>query len=276
MIHFFTPEEIQNLCRQYGLRPSKDYGQNYLLHPEPIEEMLAAAELKKTDTVVEVGPGFGILTFALADEVKKVIAFEIEKKIKSYWDEKKEEYPNVEIHWQNALNKNIEYLISNIQYKVVANIPYQITSPLIKLFLEDVPNPPELIVLMVQKEVAERICSKPGDMSVLSIAVQYYADAEIVSNVPRLYFWPQPQVDSAIIKIRHKKSVEKGAKEFFHLVKAGFASRRKILIKNLLSHVGKENVSKLEKVWQEFGWSRTIRAQELSVDDWKKLAQRLV
>lgn len=299
-MHFFTIKAIQNLCQQYGLRPSKDYGQNYLLNLEPIEAMLAAAEIKKTDTVVEIGPGFGALTYGLADEAAKVIAFEIEKKIKPYWDEKLKEYPNTEIVWGNVLN--IKNKISKIKngeltsgdsssagsllgmtvsgpYKVVANIPYQITSPIIKLFLEDVENKPELMVLMVQKEVAQRICAKPGDMSVLAIAVQYFATPEIITYVPRHFFYPIPEVDSAVIKITLKKSnknQEENIQQFFKLVKTGFSSRRKILIKNLLPIVGgKSGLKILEDFWQKQGWSRTIRAQELSVDDWKKLAQEL-
>ncbi|OGH87591.1 MAG: ribosomal RNA small subunit methyltransferase A [Candidatus Magasanikbacteria bacterium RIFOXYC2_FULL_42_28] len=304
-MHFFTPKAIQNLCQQYGLKPSRDYGQNYLLSLEPIEAMLKAAEIKKTDTIVEIGPGFGALTCGLADEAGKVIAFEIEKKIEKYWQEKTKEYPNVEIVWGNVLRMFCHFerglkadekspsdaiddngdpphsfgMTVGEPYKVVANIPYQITSPLIKLFLEDIKNKPELMVLMVQKEVAERICAKPGDMSVLAIAVQYFATPEIIIHVPRHFFYPIPEVDSAVIKITLKKfdkNQEENTKQFFKLVKTGFSSRRKILVKNLLPLVGGgSGLKKLQEIWEKLGYSRTIRAQELSVTDWIKLAQEL-
>jgi len=339
-MHFFTPKAIQNLCQQYGMKPSKDYGQNYLLSLEPIEAMVAAADIKPTDTVVEVGPGFGTLTFALAEQAKEVVAFEIEKKIEKYWREKTEEYKNIEIIWGNVLyqkdfdlfchsreNGNPEVVekvatgspigpapycdtgsgMTNVErpYKVVANIPYQITSSIIKFFLEDIANKPESLTLMVQKEVASRICAKPGDMSVLAVAVQYYAEPEIIMPVPRHFFYPIPKVDSAVIKITvkpicHSRAPEqsdkcpwgesgnpvatdetldprfhgddKYTKQFFKLVKTGFSSRRKILIKNLLPLVGgNSGLSQLETIWQKLGWLRTIRAQELSVEDWKKL-----
>ncbi|MDO8509831.1 MAG: 16S rRNA (adenine(1518)-N(6)/adenine(1519)-N(6))-dimethyltransferase RsmA [bacterium] len=272
MIHFFTTDQLEKLCQKYGMRPSKEYGQNYLLHPEPIEEMVGAANVKKTDTIVEVGPGFGILTFSLAEAAKKVISFEIEKKLEKYWEEKTKETPNIEMVWGNILY-NTGALDKLKKYKVVANIPYQITSPLIRLFLEKVKNKPSEMVLLVQKEVAERICAKPGDTSVLSLAVQYYGEPQIIANVPRLFFWPAPAVDSAIIRIANiKKTVDaKLDEEFFKLVRAGFTNRRKLLIKNLQSLSGKGSKEVWGKAWADLGWDRNRRAQELSIEDWKKL-----
>ncbi len=272
MIHFFTTDQLEKLCQKYGLRPSKEYGQNYLLHPEPIEEMVGSANIKKTDTVVEVGPGFGILTFSLAEAAKKVIAFEIEKKLEKYWEKNVVENPNIEMVWGNVLF-NTEELDKLKKYKVVANIPYQITSPLIRLFLEKVKNKPSEMVLLVQKEVAERICAKPGDTSVLSLAVQYYGEPQINAHVPRHYFWPAPAVDSAIIRIANiKKTVDaKMDEEFFKLVRAGFINRRKLLIKNLQSLSGKGSKEVWDQAWADLGWDRNRRAQELNIDDWQKL-----
>ncbi len=237
------------------------------------------SEIKKDDVVVEVGPGFGGLTLALAEKVKKVMAFEIEKKLMPYWDEQLQKYKNIEIIWGNVLKQDI-----NLQkYKVVANLPYQITSNVIRKFLE-VENKPELMVLMVQKEVAERICAKAGDMSLLSVSVQYYAEPEIVSLVPRSYFWPMPAVNSAIIKIRPLQrsptlgkniKPDKASEEFFKIVKAGFANRRKMLLKNLESVVGKQNKAKLKTVFHELGIIEKIRAQELSVEQWQGLTRQI-
>ncbi len=243
--------------------------------------MLEAGEVGKSDAVVEVGPGFGVLTFALAEKAGKVVAFEIEKKIEEYWklETRNLKLGNLEIVWGNVL-KSLDCKLLPTSYKLIANLPYQITSPIIRTFLE-APNPPELMVLMVQKEVAERICAKPGDMSVLSVAVQYYADAEIVANVPRKDFWPSPQVDSAIIKVSLRGPQGRGNahdifnKQFFQIVKIGFANRRKLLFKNLLPVIGKKNSALLKEVFETIGLTPLARAQELSVEQWKQLVSEV-
>ncbi len=317
----FNPDYLKSLCQRYGLRPSKKYGQNFLINPEPIEKMIEAAGVSKSDTVVEIGPGFGVLTFALAAKAGKVVAFEIEKKLQKYWEKDKPE--NVEIVWGNVLKildiKILDIKILDIdKYKVVANLPYQITSAVIRKFLET-DNPPSVMVLMVQKEVAERICAKPGGMSLLSVAVQYYADAEIIAPVPRSSFWPEPKVDSAILRLRlevknrklenppsqggeggvgdtrgrrHKGLTPPNPPQggittadiFFKIVKAGFAQRRKLLIKNLSpfgrSPEGREplagkNRALLKEIFRAIGLDEKVRAQELSVSDWQELEKRL-
>lgn len=180
MSKIFNPDYLQHLSAKYGLNPTKRYGQNFLINEEVIEKIIEIAGLEKSDTVVEVGPGFGVLTLELAQRVEKVVSFEIEKKLKPYWEEKQENLPNVEIVWGNVLK---EFLISNFQFpfKVVANLPYQITSAVIRMFLEaDKPSNAERglksrlarlekMTLMVQKEVGERICAAPGEMSLLSV-----------------------------------------------------------------------------------------------------------
>ncbi|MDD2758096.1 MAG: 16S rRNA (adenine(1518)-N(6)/adenine(1519)-N(6))-dimethyltransferase RsmA [Patescibacteria group bacterium] len=276
MVKLFNPDYLRSLCYKYGLQPSKKYGQNFLINEEPVAKIIEAAGIKKTDTVVEIGPGFGVLTFALAAKAKKVLAFEIEKKLENYWQEKAPE--NVEIIWGNVLKANCELRTANCElpYKVVANLPYQITSPVIRTFLE-ADNPPATMTLMVQKEVAERICAEPGDMSVLAVSVQYYAQPEIIVIVPRANFWPEPKVDSAVIKIvRSSQFAVHSAPEkekFFKMVKAGFANRRKLLIKNLLPVIGKQNRGTLERAFTDLGLPKTARAQELSVEEWKALAE---
>lgn len=308
MPNLYNPDYLLHLCKKYGLAPSKRYGQNYLIDESVIAAILAAADLKSDDTVIEVGPGFGVLTLALAERAGRVVSFEIEKKLEPYWSDKikNEKISNLEIVWGNVLRefelkshpalpsveergenpsfakegsapRSGEISLSSGQYKVVANLPYQITSPVIRLFLE-AEQPPELMVLMVQKEVAERICAKPGRMSLLSVAVQYYADAEVVVCVPHASFWPTPRVDSAVIKITNKKQRtinKEWDKRFFTLVKAGFANRRKLLLKNLLPVVGKEHKTFLTKVFVDLGFNVTIRAQELSIEQWVELVQRV-
>jgi 16S rRNA (adenine1518-N6/adenine1519-N6)-dimethyltransferase len=277
----FNPDYLLSLCQKYRLTPTKRYGQNFLINPEPIEAMITAAEITKDDTVIEVGPGFGVLSFALAEKAKKVIAFEIEKKLQSYWDQilnqvQDDKYKNLEIVWGNAL-KNQKLNIKNQKYKVAANLPYQITSNVIRKFLESAPpagGPPETMTLMVQKEVGERICAPAGEMSLLSVAVQYYAQPEIIATVLRNNFWPEPGVDSIVIKLKVYK-VTKSSDEterFFNLVRLGFANRRKFLIKNLSSLAKK---SDLATIFTQIGLQPTARAQELSMEEWGRLAGSL-
>ncbi len=274
----FNVDYLKHLCAKFQLRPSKEYGQNYLINPEVIDMIIAVSGVNKKDTVIEVGPGFGILTLDLAAKVKKLLAFEIEKKLEAYWQEissrlAQSQEDNFEIIWGNVLRADPKIFPKN--YKVVANLPYQITSPVLKLFLEDLSNKPKEMTLMVQKEVAQRICSKPGDMSVLAIAVQYFGQAEMVGEVNRNNFWPSPQVDSAVLKIKidQKRPDAEYNKKFFQMVKIGFAQKRKLLIKNLLPYFGKQNKEKLQLALKNMGFSETVRAQELSVANWEQLSK---
>lgn len=272
----YNPEYLEKLCRKYHLTPSKNYGQNFLVNQEPIEKMLEAAEVSPLDQAVEVGPGFGVLTLSLAERVQKIIAFEIEKKLQPYWHEQLKKFPNIEIIWGNILRQFQTQAEARklLKYKVIANLPYQITSPVIRLFLEHT-NQPERMVCMVQKEVGERICAKPGELSLLAIAVQVYGKPEYVTTIPRAYFWPSPQVDSAIIKITPHPSLLLSPLKldyFFKLVKVGFANRRKVLFNNLLPVVNKNKLV-LGQAFEQIGLDQKVRAQELSVAQWMRLAE---
>lgn len=274
MEKLFNPDYLQHFCQKYGLRPSKQYGQNFLLNEEVIEKMIEAGEINKKDTIIEVGPGFGVLTLPLCEKANKVVAYEIEKKILSYWEEKQKEYKNLEIIWGNILYSDKAQVTSG-KYKVIANLPYQITSQVLRFFLER-DNKPDLMVLMVQKEVAERICAKKGDLSVLGISIQYYGEPELIRIVPREDFYPAPKVDSAVIKIQIKKDLpEIDENKFFALVRAGFINKRKLLFKNLQNYLGKKNKEKIENVFEKMGFSVSIRAQELGVEDWIKLFKEI-
>lgn len=272
---------IKQLCQQYDLRPSARYGQNFLTTEGPLKKMADAAELSPADTVVEVGPGFGQLTFFLSPRVKRLVAFEIEKKLQPYWEERLTEFPNVEIVWGNALT-HLPSFISNFpsSYKVVANIPYQITSHLLRVLFEQ-ENKPERVVLMVQKEVAERICAKPPDMSLLSVSVQYYGEPRIAARVGRGNFWPEPAVDSAIVVIDCTKSVaqafrpdHKQDQAFFKIAKAGFAHKRKQLWRNLAVGLSVSKEKAQEAVRAVCG-NEKARAEELSVAQWHLLVDKL-
>lgn len=267
--------KIQELCKLYGFSPSKQYGQNYLINDGIVEKIVKAADLQSSDTVVEIGPGFGVLTFALAQKAKKVIAFEIEKKLTEYWDEEIKKLSNLEIVWGNALTRlKIEDLRLK-DYKIVANLPYQITSQLLRTILE-LKNKPELIVVMVQKEVAQRICAKPPDMSLLALSVQYYGKPEIVDFVTKGNFWPAPKVDSAILKIKIEdlrfKIIESDL--FFKFVRAGFGQKRKQLWRNLAEGLNLDK-DKVKAVIKEVMGDEKVRAEELSVDDWLRIIPSL-
>lgn len=266
-----------SLCKKFGLTPSKQYGQNYLLEESVIEAMLEAAKVSKTDTVVEVGPGFGVLTLPLVERAGQVISFEIEKKIAPYWEAliTNRKLANLTMVWGNVLRSFEDQAVAT-PYKVVANLPYQITSAVIRVFLET-PVPPTDIVCMVQKEVAERMCAQPGDMSVLALSVQYYATPSMVQVVPRAAFWPVPAVDSAVIHLKlDKPAIDREVTErFFTLVKWGFAQKRKVLFNNLLPNIGKNRKAELDAIFKQLNLSLTVRAQELSLEQWQAMVNLL-
>lgn len=279
------------------MKPKKHLGQNFLRDNDVLEKIIASADLTTDDLVIEIGPGEGVLTEKLLKKAKKVIAIEIDNELAEKLQEKFKNHKNLEIVNADILKINlpeiIEYHGSSTpkmgvelpySYKVIANIPYYITSPIIQLFLETKHLPREMI-LMVQREVAERICAKPGDMSILALSVQYYAQPELLFYVDKNSFWPVPEVDSAVIKIiplnltspaywqaGNLSSYQgEGSKRFFRVVRAGFASKRKTLLNNLANsfHLGKtETEEKIKKA----GINPGVRAQELSIDDWKKLS----
>ncbi len=267
MIDLYNIRNLKELCDERKLIPSKKYGQNFLITPKPIGKMLEVGNINKKDFVIEVGPGFGPLTFALAGKVKKILSFEIEKRLEGYWSEYKPK--NVEIIFGDILKTFDNYKLPN-KYKVVANLPFQITSKIIRKFLES-DRQPEKMLLMVQREVAERICAKPGSMSILAVSVQYYGDPKLIYKVPSTNFWPEPKVRSAVILIDNiaKRNNKNFDQIFFKVVKQGFANKRKKLINNLKSF---KNV---EVIFDSLKLDKNIRAQELSVGQWEEIARKI-
>lgn len=286
---------FKQLLKRYNIRPSKRLGQNFLANDSVLEKIIKAAELSQEDTVLEIGSGLGNMTIELAKKAKMVIAVEKDEKLCNALKEiiAAEKIKNIEIIHNDILklkpesrflhdrdktltrdknkrderDKNKEH---NATYnKVVANLPYYISSPVIRMFLE-AETKPELIVLMVQKEVAQRICAKPPHMSMLAISVQFYAQPKIIDYVSKKYFYPQPKVDSAIIKIKPQQTPEIDTKKFFNLVRAGFSSKRKFLINNLSRELKIENC-KLEIAFDQVGLGKKLRAENLTIDDWLKL-----
>lgn len=270
---------IKKFLKQYGLRPSKHLGQNFLIDKKALVQIVRAAKLSKKDTVLEIGPGLGVLTEKLAQQAKKVIAVEKDKRMFEAVEEILKDFSNVEIIHGDIL-KSFKSLMPKSEYKVAANIPYYLTSPLIRLLLES-ENPPRQMVLLVQKEVAQRICARPPKMNLLAVSVQFYGRPQIISYVPKKSFWPQPKVDSAIVKITlrgatpRKKAVFLNYRaKFFKLVKAGFSSPRKQLVNNLSEKL-KLDREQTKKALIQSGLSSQTRAQNLSLEDWETLSSQL-
>jgi len=276
-------KEIKNLLKEKRVLPKKRFGQNFLISKKVLEKILSAADLKKTDIVLEIGPGIGILTKELAKRVRKVIAIEKDQKMVEILEEvlKILKIRNVEIVQGDILKIPIskrrglaaaEFLAKD--YKVVANLPYYITAICIRKFLES-PNPPNLMVLMVQKEVGKRICARPPEMSKIAVFSQFRGKPEIVSSVSKKSFWPSPKVDSVILKITpHQYAIFSSTlqKKFTKIVRAGFSQPRKQLINNFSRELNLSR-SNIEKWLLENNIKPCQRAESLSLEDWLKLTK---
>lgn len=273
--------KVREICKVLEITPSRSKGQNFLVSGKIYDEIVAAAALKTTDSVLEIGPGLGFLTMKLAKNSKKVLAVELDDALARYLQMGIDAagIDNVEIINQDILKFNLASYIDKefaAPYKIVANLPYNITS----IFLRQIfslARKPELMVLMLQYEVARRIIAKPGEMSILAISVQYYADVEIVSEVKANNFWPAPSVDSAIIKFTLKAKNYLGRdykleedQRFFRLIKFGFSAKRKMLKNNLAGGLKIEAV-KIEKILLKHKLNPKIRAEDLSLGDWFKI-----
>lgn len=239
--------------------PKKSLGQNFLTNPRVVERIIRAACLSKDELVVEIGPGFGILTEALLKAAKRVIAIEKDSRLcmSLRGSFKAGIYPNLTLIHADAL----EVPPPKEPYFLVANIPYGITSPLLDHFIRDNPNRlPVRAVLLVQKEVAQKICAKPPRMNVLALHVQTFGKPKIIATVSRHNFQPIPKVDSAILKIEFSENVMV-SKKYFDLIHRGFSQKRKML-RSLL----------LPELLAKAGISGTRRAETLSIEEWKMLA----
>jgi 16S rRNA (adenine1518-N6/adenine1519-N6)-dimethyltransferase len=251
------------------MKAKKSFGQNWLRDEYVLDEIVKAAYVSDDDNVLEVGPGLGTLTDKLVKTGAKVTAVEADKDLLPRLNNKFQGKDNFSLVEGDILKFDLSQLPSG--YKVVANIPYYLTSNLIRNLLES-KNPPTAMVLLVQKEVAQRILAKPGDMSVLAFSVQYYAKPEYVMDVKKELFEPIPKVDSAVIKITMLPTPAFAAdtKELFRLVKAGFGEKRKMLRNSLAGGLGIDT-EKVEELLSASNIKETSRAQELTMQDWERL-----
>jgi 16S rRNA (adenine1518-N6/adenine1519-N6)-dimethyltransferase len=258
-----------------GIEPKKSLGQYFMAEPAALQKLVDAARLDPGDAVLEIGPGLGALTDLLAKAARRLVAVEIDVRVIPYLQNRYAAFPNVEIVQADILDLDLEALLgSDAQsYKVVANLPYYITSPILRRLLEG-SAPPSLIVVTTQLEVARRMAAQPGEMSLLAVGIQFYGRPEIVSRLKPGVFYPRPGVESAIVRVTpHPGGSPLPADEgerFFRVVRAGFGQPRKQL-RNTLSaglHVGREAAAG----WlEEAGVDPKRRAETLSVDEWLAL-----
>ncbi len=268
--------QTRRLLRQFDLRARKGLGQHFLIDGEVLKLITSAAELTPTDVVVEVGPGLGILTRELAQKAHRVIAIELDNKLAAALEQTLAPLNNVTIINDDVLKIEPENLITEPAsgYKLVANLPYYITSPVLRHFLEAQAKP-KVMIVMVQKEVAEAIVAKPGKMSLLSVSVQFYGEPRIIGRVPAQCFYPAPKVDSAILRIEpspQPRVAVADERSFFDLVRAGFTAPRKQLLNSLAQGLG---VSKAEvlSLLERAGIAPQRRAETLSLEEWARLRQ---
>lgn len=242
-----SPEVVQYICKRFGIHMSKKLGQNFLIRRSVVDDIVHAANLKEGEPVLEVGPGIGTLTQGLAQSGADVTAIELDRRLLDVLDHTLEAYDNVNVIHGDVLKVNIPEIMNHKPFKVVANLPYYITTPIIMSLLES-KLPIERLVVMVQKEVAERMVATPGSKAygALSVAVQYYTVPDIVLDVPPKAFLPAPEVTSAVIRctLREKPPVEVHDEGlFFRVVKAGFAQRRKTFSNTMkTTGLGKETI----------------------------------
>ena len=261
---------LKTFLRNSGLRPKDYLGQNFLVNAEALQNIILAADIKKSDTVLEVGPGLGVLTEELSKLAGSVVAVEKDENMLMVLKHPLSHLESVKFVHSDILKVNLAEYISG-PYKVVANIPYYLTSKLFQFLLEK-NTPPESLVLMVQKEVGERVVAAPGELSILGISVQVYADAEIKAQVSKTSFWPVPEVDSVILKItpRNKYPEIQDKKLFFRIVKIAFAGKRK-QIHNTLGNGLHLDKGKVNELLAKAGINGLLRPQDLKIEQWIEL-----
>lgn len=281
--------ETEQLASLYGIRPQHSKGQNFLIQPKVYQAIVRAAEIKSDDEILEIGPGWGFLTMALAEQAKRVVSVELDHLLAEVLPSRLaiSDLNNIEVINHDILKTVINRPdlvghqdLSNINladnYKLVANLPYNITSVCLRRFLSGEVARPNLIVVMVQDEVAQRLTARPGDLSLLGLLAQYYSQPEYLTAVPAADFWPKPKVNSAIVRFRlitPRLSITE-EKLFWRLAKIGFSSRRKMLKNNLSAGLHLDEIIIAQAI-EKTGQKITCRAQDLSVEQWLKLVALL-
>jgi len=272
------PLDVKRLLARHGLRPKKKLGQNFLVDEAALEKVAAAAELEADDTVLEIGSGLGSLTRHLAAQVRRVIAVELDPAFLPALEETLRPFDNVEVIQADILRLNLGQVPGlSSGYQVVANIPYYITSAIVRRLFEASVRP-DRIVLTVQREVGERIAAKPGALSLLAVSVQLYAIPRLVARIPAGAFYPRPDVDSTILRldVRPAPTVPVAdVDRFFQVVRAGFSQKRKQL-RNALSGGLRLEPSEADALLLRAGVAPQRRAETLTLDEWAAIASSFV
>jgi 16S rRNA (adenine1518-N6/adenine1519-N6)-dimethyltransferase len=274
---------VSSLLRAHGLHPKKSLGQNFISDPGILAQIAAAAELSSHDLVVEVGAGVGSLTRILAEQAGQVVAVELDRQLVEILREQLADLSNVEVLHGDILQFPASPLprfpLVHLGYKVVGNLPYNITSAVLRHFLEDEPRP-RLMVVTVQREVAERIVAQPGSMSLLAVSVRFYGRPQIVAHIKAGAFYPRPQVDSAVVRIDvgEQPSVALadgvGEEDFFRVVRAGFGQKRKTLRNSLSAGLGLPP-DRVEKALAQANVDPRRRAETLNLAEWGEVTRAL-
>ncbi len=271
-------EHIRNVCQYIGFDPVKSKGQNFLIDRRVLGKIISAAEIKKTDKVLEIGPGLGVLSEELAQRAGKLAMIELDRELCAYLRLKFENAKQVKL-WEGdavrLLGQAVEWLGKD--YKVVANLPYQISAHILRLLLApDVGRQPTRMVLMLQREVAERLSAGAGQMSMLSLVAQYYGEIKIAARVGRRAFWPAPKVESSVVVWqRHRRRPElspEETKELWRMAKIGFSQKRKMLKNNLAAVYPPEEI---DAALDRANINKQARLQELELKNWLELYKEL-
>lgn len=274
--------KTKQIIKKYEFNFKKNFGQNFLVDERVLDKIVNAADINENDLVIEVGPGIGTLTQAMAKRAGKVVSVEIDKTLVPILGELLEDYNNVEIINEDILNVDINEIIARypgMSVKMAANLPYNITTPIIMGILEK-HIPMESLTVMIQKEVAYRMNAKPStkDYGSLSLVTQYYCEPYLVANVPQNCFMPRPNVDSAVIRLNILKEpkVKVSDEQFmFDFIKAAFSQRRKTLVNCIFSSgLTKLNKEELGKVLNELGYDERVRGESLTLEDYGVLSEK--
>lgn len=262
------------LLESVNIFPKKSLGQNFLHDPNALEKIVQSADLPADATVLEIGPGTGALSTILAQSARRLIVVETDERLQPILEEQLKPFKNVEFHWGDFLDVDLNKLVGPTPYTVVANLPYYITSAILRKILEH-PNRPRCLVVTVQREVADRITAKMGEMSLLSVSVQFYGKPELVMRLNPAVFWPRPDVESAVVRIDTYATPPVDVPDdsiFFKVVRAGFGQKRKQL-KNSLANGLALNSAQTDLLLETAAIDGRRRAETLNLEEWATLTR---